>query len=63
MIFDFPGIPATADAKEKALDRSNQLCCLNGIALHDEAHARAELERLRNGRRGAEYDERSMTSE
>jgi hypothetical protein len=63
VVFNFFGIPATANAEQEPpagylVDRGNQLCSLNGISLHNEAHARTELQGLSHHRRGTQHNER-----
>src|SRR4029077_10876204 len=63
MVFDFLRIPATADSKQKAptgdlIDRGDQLCCLYGVALHNEPHAGGKVQRPRHRCRSTEHDER-----
>src|ERR1700757_1013617 len=63
VILDFLGVPAAANAKEEAparnlIDRGNELCGLDRVALHDEAHARSGLQGLGHRCRRAEHAER-----
>jgi hypothetical protein len=63
VVFDLLGVPAPSHAEKKPsvrylIDRGDQLCGLDRIALHDEADAGTELQRFRHRCRYAEHDER-----
>ena len=63
MIFHFFGIPAAADAEQKAalrylVQRSNKLGGLDRVPLDNEADGRAQLEAGGDRRGRAERDER-----
>ena len=63
MIFDLLGIPAAANAEQKAavrdlVERGDELGSLNRVALDYQAHPGAELEALRDRRRDAQRHKR-----
>ena len=63
MVLDFLGIPAAANAEEKApardlIYRGNELCRLDRIPLGDEAHPGPDLQPRGRHRRGGQRHER-----
>ncbi len=63
VVLDFLGIPASTHTKEKTpirylVDRGDEFCGLDRIALYNEAHASPQLEGFGHRRRCAKHDER-----
>jgi len=60
---DLLTVPTAADTKQKPaarhlVDRGDELCRLDRVALHDQAHPGRELQGLCDDRRSAQHDKR-----